>query len=133
MNSLIWLFDKFVDIVAPRIIFGLRDAWRKRPIQTSVVLGASLMIMAISGSILNMSLYMPILFLEDDRPLRLYNYSRARDELKHINDQLITDAEIIAESSRNSSNNFDHSWIYASILVALGPALVNNNLKDYHG
>ncbi|MBM5817012.1 MAG: hypothetical protein FJ083_10685 [Cyanobacteria bacterium K_Offshore_surface_m2_239] len=86
--------------------------------------------MAASGSVLNTFLCMPILFLEDDRPLRLYNYSRARDELKHINDQLITDAEIIAESSKNSSTNFDHSWTYANILVALGPALVNNNLKN---
>jgi hypothetical protein len=133
MSTFPWLLDKLVDIIVPQIFSRLKHKWKDNPRFVFIILASSILLLVSSGGILNTILYMPILFLDDDRPLRLSSISRANNELKHINDHLPTEAGRFVEASPYRTNNRDFdSWTYANILVALGPDLVSSRLKYDH-
>lgn len=132
MNFLLWLIDKISDIIAPYFVSHLRDSLKKRPIKTSLFLLGSTFSIAAIGSILTVLPYFPIPFFEQDKPLRLSNSSRARHELKHVNEHLIYEAKISqGDDPMKSDPNVD-AWAYANIMIGLGPDSVRERLKHDH-
>jgi hypothetical protein len=133
MNSLAWLIDKIIDIIAPRLYLRIKDKWKENPRLAFAILAVLASLLIPFSSLAKTVLYMPILFLDDDRPLRLSSVSRASNELDHTNESLITEAGIFVDAEPNKTNSRDFdSWSYAGILVALGPDLVSSRLKQDH-
>jgi hypothetical protein len=133
MNSIFWIIDKFIDLLAPQLYLKLKAKWKKNPKTSFCVLVILITVFSLSAKVLDFVLYMPVSFFNDDRPLRAFNSSRANAELKHIDEHLISEAGIFVESGPNISNNRDFdAWTYANILVALGPNTVSSRLKQDH-
>ena len=128
-----WFFDKIFDVIAPYFVSRFWGSLQRRPIRTILFLAVSTSTVATIGSNLTIIPYLPYLPfpIVDEGPLPTSRYKRARSELKRTNEYLITQAKKYQED--DPIKRYSHeAWIYANLMVGIGPESVRKELKNIH-